>query len=169
MAARGGDHEVAGTAQIAVELGRPLVARLGQVSGWWRWTRGGRSQPRGEEPKRRRKLRPIACSEPLLQFAKTLVLSSRRRETDVLKKLEPRQLGCGTPDAAQLLFATSREEAADNTHVVASRDITRVGLQDGLCAVTGLEEPMIELQACLHRLRIHKCKVWFPGWDDYPR
>ena len=37
--------------------------------------------------------------------------------------------------SAQLLFAMSLKEAADNTQVVASRDITRVGLQDDMHAV----------------------------------
>ena len=58
----------------------------------------------------------------------------------------------------------SLEEAADNT---------KVGLQDDMYAVAELEELTslqeelkIELQACGHRLRMRKCKVWFPGWDD---
>ena len=67
----------------------------------------------------------------------------------------------------------SLEEAADNTKVMTTNRITRVGLQDDVCAVADpedftilLEELQIELQACGHRLRMHKCEVWFPGWDD---
>ena len=47
------------------------------------------------------------------------------------------------------------------------------GLQDDVYAVAEpedltslLEELKIELQACGHRLRMHKCKLWFPDWDD---
>ena len=75
--------------------------------------------------------------------------------------------------SAQLRFAMSPEEAADNTQVMASRYITRVGLQDEMHAVAEPErltrtpeELKIELQACGHRLRMHKCRVRFPGWDD---
>ena len=67
----------------------------------------------------------------------------------------------------------SLEEAADNTKMMTSRNITRVGLQDDMYAVAEpedltslLEELKIELQACGHRLRMHGCVVWFPGWDD---
>ena len=64
------------------------------------------------------------------------------------------------------------EEAVDNTKVMTSRNTTRVGLQDDMHAVgevhltSLLEELKIELQPSGHRLRMHKCKVWFPGWDD---
>ena len=71
--------------------------------------------------------------------------------------------------SAQLFFAMSLEEAADNTQVMANRGITRVGLQDDTYAVAEpenltrmLEELKIKLQACGNRLRKHKCKVWFP-------
>ena len=47
-------------------------------------------------PRGRRKLRPIACAEPLLKFAEMLIIKEEIK--DVLKKLEPRKLGCGTPD-----------------------------------------------------------------------
>ena len=74
---------------------------------------------------------------------------------------------------AQLLFAMSLEEAADHTKVMTTNKITRVGLQDDMYVVAEpedltslLEELKIELQACGHRLRMHKCKVWFPGWDS---
>ena len=67
----------------------------------------------------------------------------------------------------------SLEEAADNTNVITSSNITRVGPQDDVHAVAEpedltclLEELKIELQACGHRLRMHTSKVWFPGWDD---
>ena len=63
--------------------------------------------------------------------------------------------------------------AADNTKAMTSSRITRVGLQDDMYAVAGLEdvtslleELKIELQACGHRLRVHKCKVWFPGREN---
>ena len=53
----------------------------------------------------------------------------------------------------------SLEEAADNTNVMTTNKITRVGLQDDMYAVAGpedltslLEELKIELQACGHRL-----------------
>ena len=62
--------------------------------------RSGRSLP-GEELERRRKLQPTACAEPLLKFAETLVIEEEIK--DVLKKLKPRQSGCGTPDAAPLV------------------------------------------------------------------
>ena len=31
-----------------------------------------------------------------------------------------------------------------------------------------LEDLQIALQVTGHRLRVHRCKVWFPGWDDTP-
>ena len=77
--------------------------------------------------------------------------------------------------SAQLLFAMSLEEAVDNTPVMAEPGVTRVGLQDDMYAVAQpaklkvmLEHLQIALQACGHRLRMHKCKVWCPGWDDTP-
>ena len=54
-----------------------------------------------EEPEKRRQLRPTACAEPLLKFAGTLIIKEEIK--DILKKLEPRQLGCGTPDTTALL------------------------------------------------------------------
>ena len=75
--------------------------------------------------------------------------------------------------SAQLLFPMNLEEAVDNTPVMASWDITRVGLQDDLYAIaspsrlTGmLKDLQLALQAGGCRRRMHKCKVWFPGWDD---
>ena len=75
--------------------------------------------------------------------------------------------------SAQLLFAMSLEDAADNTKVMTSSRITRVGFHDDMHAVADpedltslLEELKIELQACGHRLRMHTRKVWLPGWDD---
>ena len=76
-----------------------------------------------EEPESRRKLRPIACAEPLLKFAETLV--NEEETKDVLKKLEPRQLGCGTPDAAPLLVRLMRSWAEDTqTSTLQSRNAT---------------------------------------------
>ena len=64
------------------------------------------------------------------------------------------------------------EEAVDNTQVMAIRDITRVGLQDDMHAIAKpeqltmmLEDLKIALQACGHRPRMPKRKVWFPGRD----
>ena len=77
--------------------------------------------------------------------------------------------------SAQLLFAMSLEEAVDNTPVMAEPGATRVGQQDDMFAVAQpaklkvmLEHLQIALQACGHRLRMHKCKVWFSCWDDTP-
>ena len=62
-----------------------------------------------------------------------------------------------------------------DAHFMAEPGITRVGLQDDMYAVaqpaklkTMLEHLQSALQVCGHRLRIHKCKLWFPGWDDTP-
>ena len=81
------------------------------------WAKSGAD----EEPESKRKLRPIACAEPLLTLAETLVFEEEIK--DVLKKLEPRQLGCGTPDAAPLLVRLSWAE--DNqTITLQSRNAT---------------------------------------------
>ena len=55
------------------------------------------------------------------------------------------------------------EEAADNSQVMVCRDITRVGLLDDECEIGKLkkltkvlEDLKIVLQACGHRLRMHK-------------
>ena len=67
----------------------------------------------------------------------------------------------------------SLKEAGDNTKVITSNRIASVGLQDDVHAVAEtdnltslLEELKIEVQACGHRLPMHKCNVWFPGWDE---
>ena len=31
-----------------------------------------------------------------------------------------------------------------------------------------LQDLKIALRACGHRLRMHRCEVWFPGWADVP-
>ena len=69
----------------------------------------------------------------------------------------------------------SLEEVVDNTPVMAEPGVTRVGLQDDMYAVAQpaklkamLEHLQIASQACGHRLRMYKCNVWFPGWDDTP-
>ena len=91
--------------QTACKLGRFLVAKL------WTSVRvvaldEGWAKPGSDvEPESKRKLRPIACAAPLLKFAETLVIEEEIK--DVLKKLEPRQLGCGTPDAAPLRLMRS--------------------------------------------------------------
>ena len=56
-------------------------------------------------------MQPIACAEPVLRFGETLVIEDKIK--DVLKKLEQRQLGCGTPDAAKLLARLLRSWAVD--------------------------------------------------------
>ena len=52
---------------------------------------------RGERLETRRKLRPIACVELLLTFSETMITEEEMK--DIMKKLGPRQLGCGTPDS----------------------------------------------------------------------
>ena len=63
----------------------------------------------------------------------------------------------------------------DNVLVMAEPGITSVGLQDDMYAVaqpaelkTMLEHLQSALQVCGLRLLMHRCKVWFPGWDDTP-
>ena len=74
----------------------------------------------GEEPEKRRKLWPIACAEPLLKFAETLIIEKEIKE--VLKKLQVRQLECGTLDAAPLLVRLMRSWAED---IYASTTLSR--------------------------------------------
>ena len=45
----------------------------------------------GKEPETRRKLRPIACAEPLLKFAETLVIEEEIK--DILKKARAETAG----------------------------------------------------------------------------
>ena len=81
------------------------------------WAKPAPRRGAGEEAQR---LRPIACAEPLLKFPETLIIEEEIR--DILKKLEPRQLGCGSPDAAPLVVRLMRTWADEITaHTTVSR------------------------------------------------
>ena len=62
----------------------------------------------GEAPCR--KLRPIACSEALLKVAESAATDSVQQE--LLAALEPRQMGCGTPDGTGVIVSTVRSWAS---------------------------------------------------------
>ena len=85
----------------------PCVTRrksFGPASGWWLSTKGGRSQAQMRSQKVSANFGRFLCGSSA-EIAETI--------KDVLKKLEPRQLGCGTPDAAPLLVRLTRSWAED--------------------------------------------------------
>ena len=62
----------------------------------------------GEAP--RRKLRPIVCSGALLKVAESAAIDSVQQE--LLAAMEPRQMGCGTPDGTGVIVSTVRSWAS---------------------------------------------------------
>jgi hypothetical protein len=57
-----------------------------------------------------RNLRPIACAECLMKLVESIEIEAQI--SDILTKLEPAQVGCGTPDAAPLVVYIARTWAA---------------------------------------------------------
>ena len=84
--------------------------------------------PRAEDPQRR-KLRPIALEEALVKFAESVAIDAAI--TDVLKKLEPMQLGAGTPDGTVLAVGVLRRWAQDaaNEEAIAQSDADNEALE----------------------------------------
>ena len=68
---------------------------------------GWQKVPEGE--KRRRKIRPIALTETLLKMAETCAIEEAIG--DAVKRMEPEQFGCGTPDGAIQMIGLARNWA----------------------------------------------------------
>ena len=120
--------------------------------------------------------RAVHRSVPVPPFREALVLPKDTSRDHVAGVEEIRQIHVQRAERILEIWAYLGLSGKTTSGPQARRPSTRVGFSGhDMYAIaqpaklkTMLEHLQIAPQVCGHKLRVHKCKVWFPGWDDTP-